>query len=172
VATGRSEDVQLHDGGWIHVRPIQPSDAVGILDLHARMSERTRYYRFFSAYPRMSPADQQRFVTVDHRDREALVAVLENDLIAVARYERLPGSGLDAEVAFVVADKHQRRGIAPVLLQRLVLAAREEGVARFTAEVLPGNAPMLRVFAGAGFEIKQGYADGVIHVEFAIAAST
>jgi RimJ/RimL family protein N-acetyltransferase len=163
-----AEDVQLRDGGWIHLRPIAPSDAVGILDLHARMSERTRYYRFFGAYPRMSATDQTHFVTVDHRDREALVAVLKDDLIAVARYERLAGSGTDAEVAFVVADAHQRRGIAPVLLQRLAAAARAAGVARFVAEVLPGNAPMMRVFAGAGFEIEHEYADGVIHVTFAI----
>jgi RimJ/RimL family protein N-acetyltransferase len=169
VTSGRTTDVELRDGGWINVRPIEPSDADGILDLHARMSERTRYYRFFGAYPRMSQTDQRRFVTVDHHDREALVAVLDNDLIAVTRYERLPGAGTDAEVAFVVADAHQRRGIAPVLLQRLVLAAREEGVARFVADVLPGNAPMMRVFAGAGFEIEHEYADGVIHVTFPIA---
>ncbi|HEY1487910.1 MAG TPA: GNAT family N-acetyltransferase [Micromonosporaceae bacterium] len=167
MATGRIVDLQLRDGGWIHVRPIQPSDADGLVDLHTRMSERTRYFRFFGAYPRMPSADRQRFVTVDHRNREALVAVLDNDLIAVARYERL-ASATDAEVAFVVADAHQRRGIAPALLGRLVLAAQEAGIARFVAEVLPGNAPMMRVFARAGFEIEHEYADGVIHVAFSI----
>ena len=161
-------DIQLRDGGWIHVRPIEPSDADGIVDLHARMSERTRYFRFFGAYPRMPSADRQRFVTVDHGDREALVAVLDDDLIAVARYERLAESPTDAEVAFVVADAHQRRGIAPVLLQRLVLAAREAGIARFVAEVLPNNGPMMRVFARAGFAIEHAYGDGVIHVELTI----
>ncbi len=166
----RETDVQLRDGGWIHVRPIRESDAAGILGLHAALSDRARYFRFFSAYPRMPDADLRRFVTVDHRNREALVAVLDEDLIAVCRYERLPTDATDAEVAFLVVDAHQRRGIGPVLLRQLAEAAREEGVTRFVADVLPGNAPMMKVFAGTGSELHHSYADGVIHVAFSINA--
>ena len=165
---GRTADLVLADGGAIHVRPIVPDDADGILDLHARMSDRTRYYRFFGAYPRIPARDLRRFVTVDHHDREALVALADGRIAAVGRYERLAGPGTDAEVAFVVADAHQRRGIATDLLRRLAEAAREAGVVRFVAEVLPGNSPMLRVFSGAGFTISHEYADGVIHVSFPI----
>lgn len=164
----RTVDVQLTDGGWIRVRPIEPTDADGIVDLHARMSERTRYFRFFGAYPRIPAADLKRFVTVDHHDREALVAVLGNGLIAVARYERLSHTAADAELAFVVADAHQRRGIAAILLERLVLAGREEGITRFVADVLPTNTPMLRLFAAAGFQIEHRYAEGVVHVTLPI----
>jgi RimJ/RimL family protein N-acetyltransferase len=171
VAAGRAADVRLRDGGWIKVRPIEPSDADGIVNLHARLSDRTRYYRFFSAYPRIPSADVKRFVTVDHHDREALVAVLGNDLVGVTRYERL-ANGVDAEVAFVVADAHHRRGIATVLLQHLVVAARAAGVTRFMAEVLPENTPMMRVFASTGFEIHSAYAHGVIHVSFSITPDT
>lgn len=161
--------IQLRDGGWITVRPIVPEDADGILKLHTRLSERTRYFRYFAAYPRIPPGDLQRFVNVNHYDREALVAELDGDLIAVARYERLPLSETDAEVAFVVVDEHQRRGIAPLLLGMLVERARTNDVERFVAEVLPQNGPMMKVFLRAGFEVESEYADGVIHVAFGIA---
>ncbi len=128
----------------------------------------SRYFRFFGAYPRMPAADLRRFVNVDHRDREALVAVLDNDLIGVGRYERLPARPDSAEVAFVIIDEYQRRGIGPLLLSRLVVAAREAGIAQFVAEVLPANTPMMRVFARAGFSIDHEYSDGVIHVSFPI----
>jgi RimJ/RimL family protein N-acetyltransferase len=163
-----ASDVQLSDGGRISVRPISRTDAKGILELHGRLSDRTRYLRFFSAYPRMSTADLRRFTTVDHRDREAFVALLAGDLIAVARYERLKHDGRDAEVAFLVDDAHQGRGIAPVLLSRLVAAARAVSIRRFVAEVLPGNNAMLKVFTGSGFAIETTYGDGVVHVTFPI----
>jgi RimJ/RimL family protein N-acetyltransferase len=154
------------------VRPIRETDGPGIIGLHARLSERARYFRFFGAYPRIPERDLKRFVTVDHRNREASVAVLDDDLIAVARYERLAASPTDAEIAFLVVDEHQRRGIAPMLLGQLVDAARVEGVVRFVAEVLPANTAMMKVFAGTGFEIEHAYADGVIHVTFPIDAGS
>ncbi len=163
-----ASDAQLPDGGRISVRPISRTDADGILHLHGRLSDRSRYLRFFSAYPRMSAADLRRFTTVDHHDREAFVALLGDELIAVARYERLREDGRDAEVAFLVDDAHQGRGIAPLLLDRLVVAARAVGVRRFVAEVLPGNNAMLKVFAASGFAVKTTYGDGVVHVTFPI----
>jgi RimJ/RimL family protein N-acetyltransferase len=165
---GGGVEVRLRDGETCLLRPIDASDADGILALHARLSDRTRYYRFFGAYPRIPAADLRRFVNVDHRDREALVAVLDGDLIAVGRYERLPDPPNSAEVAFVVVDAHQRRGLAPILLAHLVTAARQVGIHQFIAEVLPGNTAMMRVFARAGFSIDHHYSDGVIHVSFPI----
>jgi RimJ/RimL family protein N-acetyltransferase len=162
-------EVRLRDGGWASVRPISRTDAKGILELHGRLSDRTRYLRFFSAYPRMSQADLRRFVTVDHSDREAFVALIEGQLIAVGRYERMSAASTDAEVAFLVDDPQQGRGIAPVLLARLVEAARAVGIHQFIAEVLPGNNPMLKVFAGSGFAVESTFGDGLVHVRFPIA---
>jgi GNAT superfamily N-acetyltransferase len=164
----RDADVILADGGTIHVRSVEPSDAAGLRAMHARFSERTRYFRFFSSYPRIPDRDLRRFANVDHRDREALIALVGTDVIAVGRYERLGTDSFDAEVAFAVEDDHQRRGIAPILLERLADAAREAGFRRFVAEVLPSNSRMLHVFAEAGYEITSEYADGVIHVAFPI----
>ncbi len=161
-------DVLLADGSTVRVRPIDPSDADGIVAMHAKFSERTRYFRYFSPYPRIPERDLYRFVNVDHRDREALVVVDGGELIGVGRYERLGPDADEAEVAFVVADAYQGMGIGSMLLEHLAAAAREAGIGQFVAEVLPANGSMLRVFADAGYQIQREYADGVVHLTFPI----
>ncbi|WP_084701184.1 bifunctional GNAT family N-acetyltransferase/acetate--CoA ligase family protein [Cryptosporangium arvum] len=161
----RQADVVLSDGGTVHIRPIRPDDADAIVALHSRFSDRTRYLRYFSPYPRIPARDLKRFTEVDHAGREALVAVLGNDLIAVGRYEQLSDPDT-AEVAFVVEDAHQGRGIASVMLEHLAEAAREEGITRFVAEILPQNGAMIRVFTDAGYDVDRSFADGVVHLTF------
>ena len=163
----RAADVVLADGGTVHLRPIRPDDAPRIVAMHSRFSERTRYLRYFSPYPRIPERDLRRFTTVDHHDREAFVAELGGELIAVGRYERIDAD--EAEVAFVVEDAHQGRGISSVLLEHLAAAAGEERIGRFVAEVLPENGAMLRVFSDAGYTVDRSYADGVVHLRFEIA---
>ncbi|GAB1642390.1 GNAT family N-acetyltransferase [Krasilnikovia sp. MM14-A1259] len=162
-------DVLLSDGSAVHLRPISPADAEAIVELHSRMSERTRYLRYFSPYPRIPERDLERFVTVDHHNREAYVAVSGPRILAVGRYERMGPDSPDAEVAFVVEDAYQGRGIGSVLLEYLAQAAREHGIRRFIAEVLPQNGGMLRVFSDFGYQIQRRYADGVVHLDFPIA---
>ena len=166
---GWSADVVLSDGGTVHLRPIRPADADRVVALHSRFSERTRYLRYFGAYPRIPARDLTRFVTVDGVDRVALVAELGADLIAIGRYDRLPGTDDDAEVAFVVEDAHQGRGLGPVLLEHLAAAGRQRHVKRFVAEILPDNRTMVRVFLDAGYSTEHRYADGVVRLSFPIA---
>ncbi|MFC7613849.1 GNAT family N-acetyltransferase [Actinokineospora soli] len=111
-------DVVLSDGGTVHLRPIVPTDADALLAFHGRLSERTRYFRYFGPYPRIPEKDLRRFSTVDHHGRVAFVALLGDDIIAVGRYERLPDAD-SAEVAFVVEDAHQGRGLGSILLEHL-----------------------------------------------------
>ncbi|MGC5029688.1 GNAT family N-acetyltransferase [Micromonospora sp. DT229] len=162
-------DVLLSDGRTVQLRPIQPSDAPAIVAMHARFSERTRYLRYFSPYPRIPERDLQRFVNVDHVDREAFVVLAGERIVAVGRYERLGPAAPDAEVAFVVEDAYQGRGIGSVLLEHLADAARRAGIVNFVAEVLPANGAMLRVFADFGYQVQQQFADGVVHLTFPIA---
>jgi acyl-CoA synthetase (NDP forming)/GNAT superfamily N-acetyltransferase len=164
----KSADVLLSDGSAAHLRQIRPEDAPAIVEFHSRMSERTRYLRYFSPYPRIPERDLERFVNVDHHDREAFVVVSGPQISAVGRYERLGHDSPEAEVAFVVEDAHQGRGIGSVLLEHLAQAARENGIKRFVAEVLPQNGGMLRVFSDFGYLIQRRYADGVVHLEFPI----
>ena len=165
----KSADVLLSDGSTAHLRQIRPQDAPAIVAFHSRMSDRTRYLRYFSPYPRIPERDLERFVNVDHHDREAFVFVSGPRIMAVGRYERLGPDSPDAEVAFVVEDAHQGRGIGSVLLEHLAAAARENGITRFVAEVLPQNGGMLRVFSDFGYQVQREYADGVVHLSFPIA---
>src|SRR5437016_9334639 len=130
--------------------------------MHARLSEQTRYFRFFGAYPNIPPRDLERFTVVDYDKRAAIVATLGDDLVGVARYEGLsPGV---AEVAFVVEDAHQGRGLGPVMLEHLAAAARGRGVTTFEADVLPDNRRMLRVFLDAGYRAERQFDGDAVHV--------
>jgi len=160
-------DVVLADGGTVHVRPIVPSDADALVDLHGRLSERSRYLRFFGPYPRIPQRQLDRFTIVDHHDRVAFVALLGDQVVAVGRYDRLRG-GPSAEVALVVDDDHQGRGLGSILLEHLAAAARERGLGRFVAEVLGENGQMVRVFRDAGYRVSRAIEEGVLHLEFAV----
>jgi acetyl coenzyme A synthetase (ADP forming)-like protein len=161
-------DVVLADGGTVHLRPIRHSDGPLIQDLHSRLSPETVYRRFFSPKPELPPDLLEYLVHVDYVDRMAVVAVLGERIIAVARYDRFPGSS-QAEVAFVVDDAHQGRGLGTLMLEHLVVIARTRGISRFVAETLPENQAMLAVFLNAGFEVSRRFGGGLVDVEFPIA---
>jgi acyl-CoA synthetase (NDP forming)/RimJ/RimL family protein N-acetyltransferase len=163
--TSWSAEVVLADGGPVHVRPIDPSDAEAYEAFHDRQSDESIYYRYFSARPKLSRADLERICTVDMVDRAALVAVEGDELIGIASYDRWPGRN-DAEVAFFVDDAHHGRGLATVLLEHLAVVARSNGIERFTAEVLADNRAMLGVFMKAGWPVQRAFDSGVIDVVF------
>ena len=160
-------DVLLADGATVHIRPIRPEDGERLVAFHNRQSPESIYLRFFSARPRLSPRDVERFTHVDYTDRLAFVAILGDDLIGVARYDREPGRPV-AEVAFFTDDLHHGRGLATLLLEYLAAAARERGITRLTATTLPQNRKMLGVFKQAGFDVSTRFNDGVIDVRLGI----
>ncbi|SFF75884.1 bifunctional acetate--CoA ligase family protein/GNAT family N-acetyltransferase [Blastococcus tunisiensis] len=155
------------DGGTVHLRPICPEDADGINGLMERSSDQTRYYRFFGPMKRLSEKDLHRFTHVDHVDRVAFVVLLGDQIVAVGRFDRYPDTD-DAEIAFLVEDAHQGRGLGSVLLEHLAAAARERGIKNFVAEVLAQNSKMVRVFQDAGYKSQRSFEDGVVHLTFPI----
>ncbi|WP_263120383.1 GNAT family N-acetyltransferase [Cellulomonas sp. RIT-PI-Y] len=160
-------DVVLRDGSTTHIRPIRPDDADALQAFHVAQSEQSIFLRFFAALERLPERDLARFTQVDHRDRVALVAVTQDDaIIGVARYDKVGPD--EAEVAFNIADAHHGRGLGSVLLEHLAAAARERGIRRFVAEVLPQNGRMIAVFREAGFTLRQRLEDGVVQVAFDI----
>ncbi|MFD6160747.1 GNAT family N-acetyltransferase [Nocardia sp. NPDC060256] len=162
-------DILASDGGVVRLRPITPDDADALQEFHAALSDRTRYLRYFGPYPRISPKDLYRTTHVDYHDRVGLVLVLGTAIIAVGRYEGLDRVGRrSAEVAFVVADGHQGRGLGSILLEHLAGAAAENKIETFVAEVLAENTTMVTVFRDAGYQVERSRDGSVLHLEFAI----
>jgi GNAT superfamily N-acetyltransferase len=141
--------IRLRDGARLVVRPIEAADADSLVALHARLSADTIYRRYFGVRPHLSPAEVERFTRVDGRTRFALVALQGADLVAVARYEGRLGDR-SAELAVVVDDALQHRGVGRLMLERLVDVAREAGIESLVADVLAGNAAMLALLRTVG----------------------
>lgn len=160
-------DVVLRDGGTAHLRPIHPSDADAVQAFHMRQSQDSIYMRFFAFKARLSSKELKRFTEVDYKDRVAFVITSRGEIIGIGRYDRLDDPA-EAEVAFNIADAHQGRGLGSILLEHLAAAAHENGIRRFTAEVLPENRKMLMVFSDAGYDVKRHFDDGVVSLEFNI----
>ncbi|MGW0759421.1 bifunctional acetate--CoA ligase family protein/GNAT family N-acetyltransferase [Streptomyces sp. NPDC002814] len=166
-------DVVLRDGGTARIRPITVDDAERLVSFYEQVSDESKYYRFFAPYPRLSAKDVHRFTHHDFVDRVGLAATIGGEFIATVRYDRIGAEGLpasapadEAEVAFLVQDAHQGRGVASALLEHIGAVARERGIRRFAAEVLPANAKMIKVFTDAGYTQKRSFEDGVVRLEF------
>ncbi|WP_432557470.1 GNAT family N-acetyltransferase [Granulicoccus sp. GXG6511] len=160
------KDVLLADGSTAHLRPVRPDDDDRLIAFYARVSPESKYLRFFAPYPVLSAKDVERFTQVDHNDRVALILTVGPNMVAIGRYDRIDDS--EAEVAFLVEDSQQGKGCGQLLLEHLAEAARERGIQRFIAEVLPQNRRMVSVFADAGYKVSREYEDGLIIVEFPI----
>ncbi|GHC92456.1 GNAT family N-acetyltransferase [Streptomyces violaceochromogenes] len=166
-------DVVLRDGGTARIRPITVDDADRLVSFYEQVSDESKYYRFFAPYPRLSAKDVHRFTHHDFVDRVGLAATVGGEFIATVRYDRIGADGTpasapadEAEVAFLVQDAHQGRGVASALLEHIGAVARERGIRRFAAEVLPANTKMIKVFTDAGYTQKRSFEDGVVRLEF------
>ncbi|MGR4884669.1 GNAT family N-acetyltransferase [Streptomyces sp. LARHCF249] len=164
-------DVVLRDGGTARIRPITPADAGRLVSFYEQVSDESKYYRFFAPYPRLSDRDVHRFTHHDYVDRVGLAATIGGEFIGTVRYDRIGADGRpaagpsdEAEVAFLVQDAHQGRGVASALLEHIGAVARERGIRRFAAEVLPANTKMIKVFTDVGYQQKRSFEDGSVHL--------
>jgi RimJ/RimL family protein N-acetyltransferase len=137
---------RLHDGTRVRLRLIGPADRDKLLAGFERLSPESRYWRFFSAMPRLPPSLLTRLTDTDGRDHLAIGAELSGDdgapLVGVARFVRLADEPDTAEASVAVVDDLQRRGLGRLLLRELSAAARAHGVQTFRAHVLGGNERM------------------------------
>jgi RimJ/RimL family protein N-acetyltransferase len=160
--------VVLRDNALVHMRPIRSDDEPRLVALYDRLSRDTRYHRFFSVRQRLPPDWVHFLANVDYRSRLALVVESPADpeaLIAVARYEPAGEPGT-AEVAFVVQDGWQDRGLGTVLFGELLTAATVNGIERFRAWVLADNRRMLDLIARLGEVSQRAIEDGVVELSF------
>src|SRR4051812_9430235 len=146
-------ELVLRDGTRLVVRPLEPTDRDALAEAVNRLSETTRYLRFAAPKPRLTKADLDALLDLDHHDREALLAIdpLTRDGVAVARYVRLRDEPDAAEVAVTVADAWQGRGLGTLLTALLIERARAEGVVRLRAVTLDENHRARRMLKTGGF---------------------
>jgi GNAT superfamily N-acetyltransferase len=161
--TSTAEPVRLRDGGAVVLRPMADDDGPRLVRFHESLSPESQYLRFFNAHAHLSDHEVTRFTHVDHVRRDAVVAMDGDDIVGVGRLDRTC-DGHEAEVAFVVADTHQGRGVGTMLLRRVIERAAELGVERLVAETLLHNDRMLAVFRRTGLPYVSRFGDGVIHV--------
>ena len=154
--TGLKTSLVLDNGTLIGFRPIHPTDEPRMRELFYALSRQTIYYRFFQYMKRIPQTELHRFVFVDHRNEIAIVATLPEtygeEILAVGRYY-VDQKSNRAEVAFVVRDIWQNRGIGRFLLKYLSGIAKRHGISGFTAEVLRENKPMQAVFNRADGQV-------------------
>ncbi len=157
----------LRNGRRVEIRALKPADREGLLEAVAHMSEEARYRRFFAPKRTFSEREIDFFLNVDFAGHVALAAVVDGAIAGGGRYiVSEPGR---AEVAFGVDDAHQGQGIASALMRHLVTIARDAGLKALVAEVLPENAPMLKVFERCGLNMTTRREAGVVHVTLDLA---
>jgi GNAT superfamily N-acetyltransferase len=141
-------------------------------DFFYSLSDETVYYRFFNILKAMPHEKIQPFVNIDYREEMALVGLLgepgDEEIIAIGRFRIDPSDDL-AEIAFVVRDDWQNRGVGTHLMSKLFEIARERGVDGLKADVLAENKKMLHVFHKCGYPVHSKLEDGIysIRIDFA-----
>ena len=156
----------LRDGRALEIRALHSSDRDGMLAAVDHTSERSLHRRFFGAKRHFTDKEVEFFLNVDFTNHVALVAVADEDgarvIVGGGRY--VITRPKQAEVAFAVVDRYQGQGIGAALMRHLVGIARAAGLRELTAEVLPDNTPMLKLFERCGLGLDKRREAGVVHV--------
>ena len=167
VTAGDGWDALLSDGGVVRIRPATGADEGRLRALHEAASDRSIYLRYFSLNRRAG----DRYVDkVLHGGEEEIVLLAEEHgtVVGMAGCTRLDRTA-DGEVAMLVADSHQRRGVGTLLLEHLAAAARQAGIRSFVADTLADNGLMQQVFTDAGFQVERRGDMDVTHVRMSLA---
>jgi RimJ/RimL family protein N-acetyltransferase len=140
-------EVEVRDGATLVMRPIEATDKGALENGFNRLSDESRYRRFFAPLNRLSPMDLRYLTEVDHHDHEAIIAFEPDtgETVGVARFVRSPDPAI-AEVAVTVVDDWQGRGAATAMLEALVKRAHEEGISHFVAIILEENDEAIELF--------------------------
>ena len=163
----------LKDRLEVKIRPIKPSDEDMMRQLFYNFSDESKYFRYFANKPVMPHKEMQKYVNIDYQDTLSIVAIVEKGrnerIIAEARYAYGKQEGAH-EVAFIVDEDFQGKGVATFMLNYLIKIARNRGIGEFIAYVLPRNEAMLKVFEKAKVPITRSFDSDAILVRLNLAA--
>jgi len=152
------------EGELLFMRAVKISDEHLLKDFFYSLSDRSTYRRFISARQDMPHARLQEFCIVDNTRELVVLAVKQSqereEVVGVGQYG-ISETLHTAEVAFVVRDDYQNKGVGTEMLSYLTLLARRQGLLGFTAEVLAENRPMMHLFEKMGFDLSRRHESGV-----------
>ena len=155
----------LKDGSEATIRAIRPDDTDRLVKAFLALEPQTIRLRFFYAKRSLTDADLRRLQNMDYQRYVGLAATVQNaGAEVIIGFGEYVARGESAEVAFVVEEDWQGRGVASRLLQHLVRIALEHGVIQFEAEVLKENEPMLSVFRQSGLPMTTRNGDDAVLV--------
>ncbi len=166
----------MKDGSPVNIRPIRPEDEPAMVRFHETLSERSvylRYFHFMNLEQRVTHERLTRICFIDYDREMALVAERRNpttgesEILGVGRMSKIHGTS-DAEVAVLISDKFQGRGLGKELLARLLIVGADEKLTRLTADILPDNRDVMRICEKLGFSLKHSLDDEVVHAEFVL----
>jgi GNAT superfamily N-acetyltransferase len=146
------------EGRVVSIRVATPRDKGKLREMFSRLSPETIYRRFHIPHREVPERTQALMLDVDHHDKDFLVAVAGEEIVGHAMYVKV-GDGSEAEMAIIIQDGWQSKGVGKLLLSKLAKRARLRGIETFTGEVLGKNRPMLglaAMFAEADYTIKNG----------------
>jgi acetyltransferase len=164
----------MKDGTQVMIRPIRPEDEPAMVNFHKTLSERTVYLRYFHLMNLEHRTQHERLTRIcfiDYDREMALVAERKNpetgvsEILGVGRMMRVHGTQ-EAEVATVVSDQWQGRGLGKELLKRLLIVGKDEKLEKLTADILPDNRDIMRICEKLGFSLKHSLDDEVVRAEY------
>jgi RimJ/RimL family protein N-acetyltransferase len=170
-----SQSGTLRDGTPVTIRAMRPDDRERLVAAFGKLDSETIYTRFFSPRREIPERALERIAEIDFEHLAGLVVTVSSDgeetVIASATYvgSTAADGAKVAEVAFTVEEDYQGQGLARQLLGALTTLARRHGIARFEAEVLSSNAPMLAVFQRCGMPMRRRSESGVVHLTLDLA---
>lgn len=163
--------IELGEDAVITIRPIRPDDESLIKEMFYSFSEQTVYLRYHGSLKAMPHNKLQVFCNVDYETEMALVAVVgsegDQQVIGVGRY-MADADGLSAELAFVVQDDWQRKGLGTHLFERLIEVGKLQGIRRFSADVLAANSGMLKIFHRSALNVTTTTENGLVRVAMSL----
>ena len=162
--------IEAEAAGQTRLARLESSDGMELRRFFYRLSPETIYRRFHSPLARPEQAQPKRLLDIDHHDREAVVAVLDGEIIGVARYARRSGKDM-AEVAVVVADDWQRQGLATRMLGALSELARTAGIRQFSVSMQADNRAALRLLRRFHPDAELTHSQGIYEATVPVARS-
>ncbi len=163
-------DWTMKDGTTVSIRPIRPEDEPLMVEFHRTLSDRTVYLRYFASLSLSARIAHERLLRICFGDyeREMVLVVEQHDpntgkpkIVAVARLNKLRGNN-EAEVAVLISDQLQGRGLGQELLERLIHVARDEKLNKLRSEMLYDNVAMQVISKRAGFQLHKQYDSGSV----------